>query len=450
MYADLALNLAVHDASVLNAFSPYFAGTYLVRNKTDGWKSLGGILLAFTGVEALFADLGAFTRRAVQLSWLCFAFPCLLIAYIGQAAYISDNPSAWSNPFFASVPPGTFWPSLIIAILAAVVASQAMITACFQLLSQIMKLSYFPQIKLVHTSRIFYGQIYIPFANWLLMIGTVVVTAAYSNTTKLGHAYGVCVILVTFITTNMVALVALIAWRVPLPIVILGWLVFGCLDGVYLSSALTKVPDGAWFTLALSVILSSLFILWRFGKEQQWRAEASDRFPPSSMLTEDDSMSLENDRGLKLTPAFGGHTITRINGIGIVFDKAGASDTTPTVFVHFLQKFHAAPNVCVFFHLRPLTIPSVPPEERYTISRCFASAPDNARATMTNCYRLVIRHGYNDEVITSDLGMLVYVLPQTWFKKHLLTVVQQLRTSQRLCDSTGRSLRRPQGAAPSR
>ena len=379
----------------------------------------------------------------MQLSWLCLAFPCLLLAYIGQAAYISDNPSAWSNPFFASVPPGTFWPSLIIAILAAVVASQAMITACFQLLSQIMKLSYFPQIKLVHKSRIFYGQIYIPFANWLLMVGTVVVTAAYSNTTKLGHAYGVCVILVTFITTNMVALVALIAWRVPLPVVIFGWVVFGCLDGVYLSSALTKVPDGAWFTLALAVILSSLFILWRFGKEQQWRAEASDRFPPSRMLTEDDSMSLENDRGLKLTPAFGGHTITRINGIGIFFDKAGASDTTPTVFVHFLQKFHAAPDVCVFFHLRPLTRPTVPPEERYTISRCFARTPDNAQATMTNCYRLVIRHGYNDEVITSDLGMLMYVLPQTWSKKHLLTVLQQLRTNQRLRDSTGPSLRPP-------
>lgn len=190
-------NLAVYDASVLKAFSPYFAGAYLVRNGTDGWKSLGGVLLAFTGCEALFADLGAFTRRAVQLSWLVFAFPCLLLGYIGQAAYISRNPSAWTNPFFNTVPPGCFWPSLIIAILAAIVASQAMITAVFQLLSQIMKLSYFPQIKVIHTSKIYYGQLYIPWANWLLMIGTVIVTAVYNNTTKLGHAYGVCVILVT-------------------------------------------------------------------------------------------------------------------------------------------------------------------------------------------------------------------------------------------------------------
>ena len=191
-------NLVLHDHSVLKAFSPYFAGNYLVRNKTDGWKSLGGILLSFTGVEAMFADLGAFSKRAVQLSWMCFTYPCLLLAYIGQAAYISDDPSAYSIPFFNSVPPRMYYPSLVISILAAIVASQAMITSTFQvrdrssrvrrliltaiqLLSQVMKLSYFPQIKLVHTSKIFHGQIYIPFANWLLMAGTVIVTAVYSN-----------------------------------------------------------------------------------------------------------------------------------------------------------------------------------------------------------------------------------------------------------------------------
>lgn len=121
------------------------------------------------------------------MSWLGFAYPCLLIAYIGQAAYISSNTGAFSNPFFNSVPPGMFYPSLVIAILAAVVASQTMITATFQLLSQIIKLSYFPQIRVIHTSDKFHNQIYIPWVNWLLMIGTICVTAAYSNTTKLGE-----------------------------------------------------------------------------------------------------------------------------------------------------------------------------------------------------------------------------------------------------------------------
>jgi KUP system potassium uptake protein len=112
-------NLIKFDHSVLKAFNPAYAFTFLVRNKTDGWRMLGGVLLAFTGVEALFADLGAFSRRAIQLSWLCYAFPALLLAYIGQAAHISHNPGAYSNPFFNSVPPGMLYPSLIIAILAA-------------------------------------------------------------------------------------------------------------------------------------------------------------------------------------------------------------------------------------------------------------------------------------------------------------------------------------------
>jgi len=125
-------NLVKYDHSVLVAFDPGYAFQYLIRNKTDGWKSLGGVLLAFTGVEALFADLGAFSMRAIQISWLGFTFPCLLLAYIGQAAYISVNPAAYSNPFFNAVPPGWLIPSLVIAILAAVVASQAIITATFQ------------------------------------------------------------------------------------------------------------------------------------------------------------------------------------------------------------------------------------------------------------------------------------------------------------------------------
>ncbi|KAI4128170.1 MAG: hypothetical protein LQ347_004299, partial [Umbilicaria vellea] len=380
-------NLVQHDHSVLRAFSPYFAGSYLVRNRTDGWKNLGGILLSFTGVEALFADLGAFSRRAVQLSWMCFTFPCLLLAYIGQAAYISDVPSAYANPFFLSAPPGMFYPSLIISILAAIVASQAMITSTFQLLSQIMKLSYFPQIKLIHTSTVFHGQVYIPFANWLLMVGTIVVTAVYSNikTTRLGHAYGVCVILVTFITTCMVSIVALIVWELNPILVFLGFLVFGSLDGAYLSSALTKVPNGAWFTLLLSVILSSVFILWRFGKEQQWKAEAEDRFQPTHLVTKGD------DGQLRLTSVFGGDTLTDIKGLGIFFDKVG--DMTPLVFIQFLHKFTATPQVMVFFHLRPLSRPSVPPEERYAIKR----------TGIPNCYRMIIRHGYMDEVITKDL-----------------------------------------------
>ncbi|KAH0163405.1 putative potassium transporter, partial [Aureobasidium melanogenum] len=399
-------NLVMHDWTVLKAFSPYFAGLYFMRLKKDGWLSLGGILLCFTGVEALFADLGAFSKRAIQISWLCLTFPCLLLAYIGQAAYISRTPSAYANPFFETVPPGMFYPSLVISILAAIVASQALITSTFQLLIQLMHSSYFPQIKAIYTSSAFHGQVYIPIANWLMMIGTVIVTAVYSNTTKLGHAYGVCVILVTFITTNLVILVALIVWKTNPFLVFAVWLPLVTLDGLYLSSALTKVPDGAWFTLLLAILLASFFSLWRFGKEKQWATEAKNQAQLSELVVYS-SNNLSSStatpdtlakKSFHLSWRHGGGELTETKGMGIFFDKAGTDIHVPQVYEHFITKFEAQMQVVVFLHLRALSEPHVHEEERYTI----------ARTPLPNVYRMTIRYGYMDRVVTPDLSKLVY------------------------------------------
>ncbi|KAI3322001.1 potassium transporter [Xylariaceae sp. AK1471] len=384
-------NLVKYDHSVLKAFSPYYAIQFFAHGKTQAWKMLGGILLSFTGVEALFADLGAFSMRAIQISWLGYCYPALLLAYIGQAAFISVHPEAYSNPFFNSVPHGFLYPSLVIAVLAAIVASQAMITACFQLVSQLMKLSYCPQMKIVHTSTEFHGQIYVPFLNWILLVGTVLVTAIYSNTTRLGNAYGVCVIFVTFFDTCFVTLVALIVWRIPPYYVFLPWLFFATHDGLYLTSALNKVPDGAWFTLTLAAILTGIFLLWRFGKESQWRAEAEDRFRPNQLIKK------EIDNTLSLTERWGGGTVTPIRGFGIYFDKTGV--LTPMVFTQFVTKFGAIPPIMIFFHLHPVETPTIPSNERYVISRLGA---------IPGCYRLIVRHGFMDEVITPDLAALIY------------------------------------------
>ncbi|KIW64269.1 potassium uptake protein [Phialophora macrospora] len=399
-------NVVHHDASVFRAFNPGYGFTFLVRNGEHGWRQLGGVLLAFTGVEALFADLGAFSRGAIQLSWLCYTFPCLLLAYIGQAAYISDHPEGYANPFFEAAPPGTVYPALIIAILAAIVASQAIITATFQLLHQVMKLSYFPQLSVRHTSKIFHGQLYIPLANWLLMIGTILVASIYNNTTSLGNAYGVCVMFVTAFDTCMVSLAAIFVWRFSPFIVFLPWLTIALLDGTFLSSALTKVPDGAWFTLTLAIVLGMVFMLWRFGKEQQWFAEAEDRFPTSHFVR-------KSPDGLKLSDRFDGTPLSSINGFGIFFDKAG--ETTPTVFSQFAIKLTAMPEVTVFFHLRPLETPSVPPSKRHTVSRL----------AIPHCYRLVVRYGYNDEVISPDLASVIYEQVRLYILREQTTAMLQ-------------------------
>lgn len=383
-------NLATFDWTVLKAFSPYFAGQFLVRNKMDGWISLGGILLCFTGVEALFADMGAFSKEAIQISWLGLAYPCLLLAYVGQAANISQNAGAYSNPFFSTVPPGMLYPSLIISILAAIVASQALITSTFQLLSQVMNMSYFPQIKMIYTSEKFHGQVYIPVANWLMMIGTVIVTAVFNNTTKLGHAYGFCVILVAFITTNLVAITALMVWRFRWFVVLPVWFVFVTLDGLFLTSASTKFIDGAWFTFVLAILLCSVFILWRYGKEKQWAAEEKKRIDLRELIVKD------GDGTPRLTDRWGGGEINKIKGLGIFFDKAG--DKVPAVYEEFIKKFEAQQDVHVFLHLRALHVPHIPDEERYSATG----------TSMPNCYRLTIRHGYTDHPVNFDLGSTVY------------------------------------------
>lgn len=225
------------------------------------------------------------------------------------------------------------------------------------------------------------------------------------QTTKLGEAYGTCVILVTFLTTFMVAVVALIVWRISIFIVIPVFIIFALWDGLFLSAALAKVPDGAWFTLAIAVILCTIFVLWRFGKEEQWKSEAVDNIPLSRALLL--SQGGEEKHDLRLQDAFGGSQVQPLKGLGIFFDKAGKSSAAPIVFLHFLKKFSASTEVTVFFHLRPLGVPSVSPDDQFTVSRCFAMGSDDIKIPLPNCYRMIVRHGYTDEIVSPNLGLLV-------------------------------------------
>ena len=195
---------------------------------------------------------------------------------------------------------------------------------------------------------------------------------------------------VTFFDTCMVSLTAIFVWRYSPFVVFLPWLTIACLDGTFISSALTKVPQGAWFTLALAFILASVFLLWRYGKEQQWFAEAEDRFPTSCFVR------VNPDNSMQLTDRFQADPLSTIKGFGIFFDKAG--ETTPTVFSQFATKLTAIPEVMVFIHFRPLEVPSVAVEDRHSVSRL----------AIPNGFRLVVRYGYNDEVVTPDLASVVY------------------------------------------
>src|SRR5690242_2744011 len=272
----------------------------------------------------------------------------------------------------------------------SIFSRQEMLADPLQLLAQLMKLSYFPQIQVKHTSKTYYGNFYVPIVNWLLMIGTVLVAAIYNNTASLGDAYGVCVMFVTLFDTILVTLIAVLVWRIKPYYIFLPLVAIACIDGTYLSSALAKVPDGGWFTILLSCLLACIFILWRFGKEQQWKSEAEDLFTTTYFVKPNESGKLE------LTEQFGGKELSSMSGVGIFFDKEG--NTTPIVFSQFVRKLVTAPEVMVFFHLRPVEKPTVPLEERYNVTRL----------AIPNGYRLVVDYGYKDEVFTPDLSALIY------------------------------------------
>jgi len=203
-----------------------------------------------------------------------------------------------------------------------------------------------------------------------------------------------------------VTLVALIVWKKNPFLVFALWLPLVTLDGLYLSSALTKVPDGAWFTLLLAVLLASFFSLWRYGKEKQWATEAKNQAQLSELVAYS-SNNLSSStaipdasakKSFHLSWRHGGGELTETKGMGIFFDKSGTDIHVPQVYEHFITKFEAQMQVVVFLHLRALSEPHVHEEERYTI----------ARTPLPNVYRMTIRYGYVDRVVTPDLGKLVY------------------------------------------
>eukprot|EP00249_Psilotum_nudum_P018201 c26689_g1_i2 orf=229-1644(+) len=183
-------NIFKYEPRAFKAFNPIYIYYYFERNKKVGWISLGGIVLAITGTEAMFADLGHFTVPSIQIAFSFVVYPCLLCAYIGQASYLLKNPQDVGHTFYKSTPGPLYWPMFVIAVAVSIIASQAMISATFTIIKQSVALGCFPRVKVVHTSSKVAGQVYIPEMNWVLMIACVFVTVLFQTPTKLGNVYG--------------------------------------------------------------------------------------------------------------------------------------------------------------------------------------------------------------------------------------------------------------------
>ncbi len=251
---------------ILQALHPQYAWQFLQARGAGVFLAIGAILLAVTGAEALYADMGHFGRPAIQLAWLGLVFPCLAVNYLGQGALLLLHPTAVSNPFYLSFPQPLLIPAVILATMATIIASQAVISGAFSMSRQAIQLGFLPRMRIVHTSASESGQIYMPAVNWALLGAVILVCLAFQSSAALASAYGIAVTGTMLITTILLLIVMRQRWQFP---PLLAWSLTGLLatvDAVLLSSASMKFFQGGWFPVALSLVLIVLMTTWKKGR----------------------------------------------------------------------------------------------------------------------------------------------------------------------------------------
>jgi KUP system potassium uptake protein len=266
LLAVLGLPEIVKAPYVLNAFNPYYAYELFRNYGQVVYWSLGSVFLVATGCEALYADMGHFGRLPIRLGWRYVVFPALVLNYLGQGALLISNPKAIANPFFFLAPDWALYPTVIIATMASIIASQALISGVFSLTSQAISLGFCPRLQIVHTSDREKGQIYIPTMNWALMLTTIWLVLEFRTSSNLAGAYGIAVSLTMLITTFLAAVVARQRWNWPLSRTVAVALLFLFVDIVFLGANGIKIPNGGWFPLMMGLAVFSFMTTWKRGR----------------------------------------------------------------------------------------------------------------------------------------------------------------------------------------
>ncbi|CAL0318296.1 unnamed protein product [Lupinus luteus] len=362
-------NLVKYDSSVLRAFNPIYIYYFFARNSTKAWYSLGGCILCATGSEAMFADLCYFSVRSVQLTFVFLVLPCLMLGYLGQAAYLMENHADAGEAFFSSVPSGAFWPTLLIANIAALIASRAMTTATFSCIKQSTVLGCFPRLKIIHTSRKFMGHIYIPVINWFLLAVSLVFVCSISSMDEIGNAYGIAELGVMMMTTILVTLVMLLIWQINIIIVLSFAVVFLGLELIFFSSVLWSVTDGSWIILVFAVIMFLIMFVWNYGSKLKYETEVKQKL----------STDLMRELGCNLG------TI-RAPGIGLLYNELVKG--IPGIFGHFLTTLPAIHSMIIFVSIKYVPVPMVPQSERFLFRRVCQKS--------YHIFRCIARYGYKD------------------------------------------------------
>ena len=265
--AVLGVNQIVRNPHVLYALNPYWAAQFFIHHGVHAWLALGAVVLAVTGGEALYADMGHFGRQPIRISWMYFVMPALVLNYFGQGALLLHSPESAHNPFFSLVPKTFQIPMVILATLAAVIASQAVISGAFSLARQAIQLGYLPRLQLVHTSDQTIGQVFLPWVNRILLILVMALVLMFQTSSNLASAYGVSVTGSMLIDTILLIILASNRWRVSPWIIWPVGTLFLTVDIALLSANAEKFLEGAWFPVALGVAAFTVMRTWRHGRD---------------------------------------------------------------------------------------------------------------------------------------------------------------------------------------
>jgi KUP system potassium uptake protein len=344
------LGQIVGDPAILRALSPTYAFDFFTAHMGIAFISLGSIVLAVTGAEALYADMGHFGRKPISRAWFALVFPALILNYMGQGSLILDQPSAIDNPFFLLIPHWGRVPMVVLATVATVIASQAVISGAFSVTRQAVQLGFLPRLSIRHTSSEEIGQVYAPAINWGLYVAVVVLVVGFGSSAKLASAYGIAVTGTLTIDTLLFLVVVRSLWRKPLWMAIVGGVVFLTIDLLFLSANLTKIFHGGWFPLTIGAAVFVVLTTWAKGRE----------LVTANRLEEEGPLKDFVDEVHEMRPP-----IVRVPGTAVYLNVR--RETTPLALRNTVEHHHTIHESVVIISIETTKVPYVDESERLVI-----------------------------------------------------------------------------------
>ncbi len=346
----IGVNGIVDNPEVFKALSPTYALEFLLDDKLTAFLALGGVVLAVTGAEALYADMGHFGRGPISRAWLFVAFPALILNYLGQGALLLEHPEGASNPFFLLVPHSIRVPMVILACVATVIAAQSVISGAFSLTRQAVQLGYLPRLRIVHTSHE-EGQVYVPFINWALLSAVLVLVFAFRHSEKLASAYGVAVMGTICITTFSFLFYMRTTGRWKPWQVYLAGAIFLTVDVAFLASNLAKVLTGGWLPLVVGAAVFTAMFTWQMGQRIVTANRSRAEGPLQDFV----------DRLHEMDPP-----VQRVRGTAVFLNRG--LETAPLAMRANVEFNHTLHEDVVILSIETRPVPHVPESERLTIT----------------------------------------------------------------------------------